>query len=70
MIDFMMSPAALTMASEGCWNSLNMTLPAPAISSSTMSNLSASVVSLGGGGGRGREGGGRDGGREGREGEK
>lgn len=46
MIDFMMRPAAFTIARDGCWNSLNMTFPIPAINSRTRSNLSPSVVSL------------------------
>ena len=46
MIDFIMRPAALTMASEGCWKSLNNVRPRLATSSRTMSNFSASVVSL------------------------
>ena len=46
MMDFMMRPAAFTMAREGCWNSLNRVRPSPATSSSTISNFSASVVSL------------------------
>lgn len=46
MMDFMMSPAALTIAREGCWKSLKRVRPRPATSSNTMSNRSASVVSL------------------------
>ena len=46
IMDFMMRPAAFTIAREGCWNSLNRVRPSPATSSSTMSNFSASVVSL------------------------
>ena len=46
MMDFMMRPAAFTMAKDGCWNSLNSVRPRPATISRTMSNFSASVVSL------------------------
>ena len=47
MIAFMMRPAALTMASDGCWNNLNSPRLREAVSSSTISNIAPGVVSLG-----------------------
>lgn len=41
-----MRPAALIIASDGCWNNLNKDLFKPAVSSRTISNIAPGVVSL------------------------
>ena len=46
MMAFIMSPAAFTMARDGCWNSLKRFRPRLATSSRTVSKVAPGVVSL------------------------